>query len=178
MDLIDPYTDVKGFDHLDSGSELPNDVYGYAAITNLYYPNYSGYNESKYGLTPGSGQWAMEFPYGTVYGVARVSETSPSDYSENPDPVTEYMEIYTSTTDPVVNQYPDYNTYCWCKITGFSSYRSDYSSGPACTITASSKWLYVDVSHTGYPDECPRSCSQYGFVAGYKRWLFYQKLWQ
>ena len=94
----------------------------------------AGSNESNYGLTTGSGQWAVEFPYGTVWGMAKCSETSGNNSSET-WPESSKSDWLKTPSDTV-------GKYCWCQATGFTATASSYTSGPQCTTAASSLWVF------------------------------------
>ena len=109
----------------------------------------SGSNESNYGLTAGSGQWATEFSYGTVWGMAKCSETS----GNNSDAT--YPE--SSKSDWLKTPSDTNGSNCWCQATGFTATASSYTSGPQCTTTASSLWVFR--RDYGSSDSCASSCA-------------------
>lgn len=128
-----------GIDQLDTSINCNNsNLVGYTKLDGTV-----GKNESKYGLTQGSGRWAVEYSYGTVWGMAKCISTIGS---------WRKMATQTSTTS---------GRYCWCQATGFTASGNSYTSGPQCTTATSSLWMYVeDESSTGYCRErCPRDCS-------------------
>jgi hypothetical protein len=101
----------------------------------------AGSNESNYGLTTGSGQWATEFGYGTVWGMANCNNTNGT--------------FNTAGTPTLASS----GKNCWCQVTGFTASGNSYTSGPQCTTRASNTWvLYGDIGLTDCPDRCARYC--------------------
>ena len=109
----------------------------------------AGSKESNYGLTTGSGQWAVEFSYGTVWGMAKCSETSGSDSSGTwpESSKSDWLKTPSDTT----------GKYCWCQVTGFTASGNSYTSGPQCTTTASSLWVFL--SSLGSSGTCAANCA-------------------
>ena len=102
----------------------------------------AGDNETKYGLTTGSGEWATEFTNGTVKGQALCSSTN-GTYAT------------AGTPDETGGSY-----YCWCKATGYAEHTdgnySEYSP------VASSSWVfYFDFVIAGNcADYCAIHCAE------------------
>ena len=114
----------------------------------------AGSNESNYGLTTGSGQWAVEFSYGTVWGMAKCSETSGNNGSDK-WPASSKSDWLKTPSDTAGGN-------CWCQATGFTASGNSYTSGPQCTTTASSLWVFFyDFGSSGI---CELSCA-YGCAA-------------
>jgi hypothetical protein len=86
----------------DVDTSINGTIYGYTRLNGS-----TGSNEAKYGLTTGSGEWAVEFPYGIVKGVARCSLVG---------------DGYTmgQTGDPTDDLNTDGAIYCWCKVTDYT----------------------------------------------------------
>ena len=96
------------------------DAYGWTRLSSS-----TGSNMSNYGLTPGSGEFAAEFSYGTVYGMANCNNTSGTSN--------------TAGTPTLASS----GINCWCQATGFTATASDYTSGPQCTVSPmSSLWVF------------------------------------
>lgn len=119
-------------------------AYGYTRLDGQ-----AGSKESKYGLTVGSGQWAAQFyGIGVVWGMANLNNTK-GTYA------------VAGTPDTSVS-----GSYCWCQVTGFKaqpsgSYGSTYfSTGPECTTTTSSKWVYLN---TFGISNCAQYCGNYAY---------------
>ena len=106
----------------------------------------AGNNESNYGLTTGSGEWAAECDYGTVWGMANCNTTD----GVSTGAVNNNLQTESS------------GQYCWCQATGFTaSGNAAYTSGPQCTTTASSSWvfLFADRDADGCADNCANYCA-------------------
>jgi len=89
----------------------------------------TGTRESTYGLTQGSGEWATEFEYGVVYGMANCNTTNGGTRRT----VNNNLRTESSGTN------------CWCQATGFTPTSNDYSGGPQCTVSpTSSRWVYIN----------------------------------
>jgi len=109
----------------------------------------AGSNESIYGLTT-PGQWATQFSYGVVYGMANCNSTSGTSNVA--------ATITTASS----------GRYCWCQATGFTPTSSSYTSGPQCTVSpASSSWVFRE--NYGTPATCARFCTNScgGYVRDY-----------
>jgi len=114
----------------------------------------AGNNESNYGLTVGSGQWATEFDYGTVWGMARCSSTSGNN--------SDFTFPSNSQSDWLKEVPNDNGRYCWCQVTGFSAFRNNYTSGPQCTVSPTSSLLgfsYDYESFNNCASLCAHSCA-------------------
>ena len=111
--------------------------YGYTRLDGA-----TGSRESNYGLTTGSGQWAVQFSYGTVWGMANCN----SEYGR-------YPNIGTLTLESS-------GKYCWCQVTGFSPSGSNYTQGPQCTTTVSSSWGFAREYSTNATN-CVPQCVSY-----------------
>jgi hypothetical protein len=124
--------------------------YGYTSLNGN-----AGSNESNYGLAVGSGQWATEFSYGTVWGMAKCSTTSGNSSS--------YTWPESSKSDWLKTPSDTNGQYCWCQVTGFTASGNSYTSGPQCTTTASSLWVfnYGGGSSDLCARNCARSCASY-----------------
>ena len=123
-----------GIDRLDASIDGVEEGY-------TYLNGNPGEDEAKYGLIRGSGQWAVEFDYGVVYGNANCNAVGGWSYGG-------------AETIDVSNT----GKYCWCQATGFVPVGNDYSTGPKCDILpVSSLWVfrntYEDV------DNCARYCA-------------------
>jgi len=120
-----------GIDQLDTS--INGSYYGYTRLNGS-----AGSKESDYGLTVGSGQWATKFSYGAVWGMANCNSTTGTAST-------------LGTPNTSVN-----GTKCWCQATGFTTSGNSYTSGPSCTTTASSSWVF----RYGYDsaDSCANNC--------------------
>ena len=110
--------------------------------TDLAYSTFSsatGYNGSSYGLTVGSGQWAAEFSYGTVWGMANCNNTNGTN------------SVAGTTT------FASNGQYCWCQATGFTASGNSYTSGPQCSVDVSGSWVFY--SDVGNASQCSSSCA-------------------
>lgn len=122
--------------------------YGYIGLNGS-----SGSGTSTYGLTSGSGKWAVRFSYGVVWGKARCSGTGTQNNPWNNAtlPTSDWVKILTDSG----------GRWCWCQVTGFSSSGSDYTQGPQCTTATSSWWInYNEYStNVGCVDRCAYACA-------------------
>ena len=105
----------------------------------------TGFNETKYGLTFNSGEWATEFTNGTVKGIARCSTTN-GTYAQTGSPAN------------------DLGTKCWCQATGYAEHTDgnyvEYSP------VESSSWVFCnDYGGSDCVINCANYCSYY--VADY-----------
>jgi len=100
----------------------------------------AGVRESNYGLTVGSGQWAIEFSYGTVWGMANCNTINGSG------------SVGAVTITPESS-----GQHCWCQVTGFTASGNSYTSGPQCTARASSLWMYN--YDAGTASSCATRCA-------------------
>jgi len=126
----------------DLNTSTDGTTHAYATLNNRE----SGIGESTYGLTQGSGQWATQFSYGTVYGMANCNTTS-GTYAVA-------AEIRTESS----------GLYCWCQATGFTPTSNDYTGGPQCTVfPVSSSWVFVEDFDTSSncAIACPDRCGRY-----------------
>ena len=106
-------------------------TYGYARLDGN-----AGENESTYGLTV-PGEWAVEFEYGTVKGMAKCSSTN-GTYGQTGAP---------SNTD---------GGYCWCGTTGFDAEKD----GAYCSVASPSWVFYNDASSaSGCVEDCVNNCA-------------------
>ena len=122
----------------------------------------AGSNESTYGLTAGSGEWATEFEYGTVKGMARCSTQAGSngrftngvgDNNGNWSNTTKLSTLTDETGQEGAR-------YCWCQATGFDAEKD----GTYVSVTPSSwvfNYVYVDA------DSCANGCAAH--CGGYFR---------
>jgi len=142
-----------GINNLDT--RIVGTAYGYTRLISS-----AGYKESNYGLTTGSGQWATQFSYGTVWGMAKCSSTSGdnSGYTWPESSKSDWLKTPSDTN----------GQYCWCQATGFTATASSYTSGPQCTTTASSLWVFSD--DPGSSDDCANYCAS--FCAYYVRYYY------
>ena len=140
-----------GIPSLNTGTNGRGTSYlGYAKLSDS-----TGVRESDYGLTRGSGQWAVEFNYGTVWGIVRCSSTS-GNTSNDTWP--------SSSQSNWLKEVPNDNgRYCWCQATGFTASGNAYTSGPQCTTTTSSLWVYSYVygSYTDCANMCGNACTYF-----------------
>jgi len=98
--------------------------------------------ESTYGLTRGSGQWAVLFSYGVVYGMANCNTTNGNTWG------TVNNNLRTESS----------GQYCWCQATGFTPTSNDYTGGPQCTVSpTSSRWVFH--YEYGSSDVCASDCA-------------------
>ena len=111
-------------------------------------------NKSNYGLTL-FGQWAVEFDHGTVWGMAKCSNT----YGNN----SSYTWPESSKSNWLKNPSNTKGQYCWCQATGFTASGNSYTSGPQCTTTASSLWVFYvnDYSSNFCVHDCAYYCAYY-----------------
>jgi len=131
-----------GINNLDTS--IGGTAYGYTRLNGS-----AGSKQSNYGLTTGSGQWATQFSYGTVWGMAKCSSTSGdnSGYTWPESSKSNWLKTPSDTN----------GQYCWCQATGFTATASSYTSGPQCTTTASSLWVFrYDL---GSSDNCAYRCA-------------------
>jgi hypothetical protein len=152
------HPETCGINNLDTSTDGRGTTYvGYTQINGN-----SGLNGSRYGLTTGSGQWAVEFSYGTVWGMAKCSETS-GNSSSNSWPESSKSDWLKTPSDTT-------GQYCWCQATGFTASGNSYTSGPQCTTTASSLWVFR--AGTGSSANCENSCAHYCASGGLSRAAF------
>ena len=116
---------------------LPSD-FNYNGSTSTYgftrLNGTAGKNESTYGLTVGSGEWAVDYGNaGVIKGMAKCSETSGTS-AQTGTP---------SNTD---------GKYCWCQITGYDADKDKNY----CPV-ASSSWVLNFGS--GSASDCARNCA-------------------
>ena len=113
-------------------------AYGYARLNES-----NGSQESTYGLTQSSGQWAVQFSYGTVYGQAKCNATQGANKGDVND-----------------NLSTNVGQYCWCQATGFTPTSDSYTSGPQCTINpVSSSWVVN--RDNGTFNNCKNGCASF-----------------
>ena len=128
----------------DLDSSINGTAYGYANLDGS-----TGSNESKYGLTVGSGQWAVETSYGVVYGMANCNNVEPNDY------VCGWI-----INNSLVPESSGKN--CWCQATGFTPTASSYTSGPSCIVTpSSSAWVWECNASTSSESWCSQYCANF-----------------
>ena len=77
----------------------------------------TGFNETTYGLTT-PGEWATEFSYGTVKGIARCSTQHPITPWYNNNNTFASDNFASSLTDETGQEG---SRYCWCQPTGFDA---------------------------------------------------------
>ena len=138
---------VAGSCDIDSlDTSIKGKTYGYTCLNGN-----AGTNESNYGLTTGSGEWAAEFSYGTVWGMANCNNTSGT---------------YTNVGTPTLASSGE---YCWCQATGFTASGNAYTSGPQCTTSASSSWVFYNREANDGGAYCASLCANHcaGYVANY-----------
>ena len=128
----------------DLNTSTSGTAYGYTCLDGT-----AGSKESTYGLTVGSGQWAAQFSYGTVWGMAKCSETS-GNSSSSTWPASSKSDWLKTPSDTT-------GGYCWCQVTGFTASGNSYASGPQCTTTASSLWVFS--SNFRSSGNCASNCA-------------------
>ena len=138
------YAGTCGINNLDTS--IGGTAYGYTCLNGN-----AGSREANYGLTTGSGEWAVEYSYGTVWGMSKCSETAGNN--------SYYTWPESSKSDWLKTPSDTNGQYCWCQATGFTATASSYTSGPQCTTTASSLWVFT--YGFGSYDYCADSCAYY-----------------
>ena len=141
---------------------LTSQGYGYARLNAN-----AGDNESTYGLTTGSGQWAVSFTNGgIVRGIASCSSTGSTAYDTaigafaNGTMTIEQVAsaVYGSCDSDAIQPSGTFNNsssgrYCWCKVDSYTP-----SGGQQCNIQTSFSWIFtVERSDAS---NCATQCAQ------------------
>ena len=123
-----PQCDFSGL----SDTTTKGKEYAYTSFTGS-----AGHNEATYGLTQGSGEWAVEFYHGIVKGQALCSTVGlESGYS--------LYQTGEPTDDLDLNNLENGAKYCWCQMTSYTPKPWVYDTGDA-----SSNPIYL----TGYTNK-------------------------
>ena len=130
-------------------------LWEYGSISAIGYSrlnNYVGSNEQKYGLTRGSGEWAIEFTNGAIKGMARCSTLSAgAEYN--------YSAAIGQIGDPANELNQENAKYCWCQITGYAPYTDNNYSEYAPVM--SNAWVFSNDNDTpsNCATHCPNACA-------------------
>ena len=141
---------------------LTSQGYGYARLNAN-----AGDNESTYGLTTGSGQWAVSFTNGgIVRGIASCSSTGSTAFDTvigafaNGTMTMEQViaAVYGSCASDAIKPGNTFSSsssgqYCWCKVDSYTP-----SGGQQCNIQTSFSWIFtVERSDAS---NCATQCAQ------------------
>ena len=139
------YAETCGIPNLDPSI---GSVYAFGSFAAVGLDSNTEGDVSVYGLSQ-PGQWATEFPYGTVYGMANCNNSTVSD------PNSEDFSVLIGTPT-LANS----GSNCWCQVTGFTAYGNSYTSGPQCTVTSSPVWMWFNDYDNGYQSDPSAGCAE------------------
>ena len=122
----------------------PLSPYGYTRLNGT-----AGGNESTYGLTVGSGEWAVDYgSAGVIKGMAKCSAKSGN---HNGSTWTNASSEWSASESELTSASGEAQ-YCWCQITGYDADKDKNY----CQVASPSWVFYAD---GGSASDCARTCA-------------------